>query len=77
MPEGVIIKLHNIGNKRGKGKYALVFSSENKTKTDRGTYEVTMEFPLKKMQVSYEVPENTKPGCVSFILGYYLKNKIR
>lgn len=77
MPEGVIIKLHDIGNKRGAGKYELVFSSENETETDKGTYEVTMEFPLKKMQVSYEVPENTKPGCISFILGYYFKNRIR
>jgi len=77
MPEGVIIKLHDTGNKRGPEKYELVFNSANASKTDRGTYEVTMEFPLKKMQVSYEVPENTKPGCVSFILGYYFKNRIR
>ena len=77
MPEGVIIKLHDIGNKGSAGKYELVFNSENETRNDKGTYEVTMEFPLKKMQVSYEVPENTKPGCVSFILGYYFKNRIR
>ena len=77
IPEGVIIKLHDIGNKKGVEKYELVFSSENETETDKHTYEVTMEFPLKKMQVSYEVPENTKPGCISFILGYYFKNRIR
>jgi hypothetical protein len=77
MPEGVIIKLHDIGNKKGPEKYELVFSSENEMRSDKGTYEVTMEFPLKKMQVSYEVPENTKPGCISFILGYYFKNKIK
>ena len=77
MPEDVVIKLHDIGNKRGAGKYELVFSSENETRSEKGTYEVTMEFPLKKMQVSYEVPENTKPGCISFILGYYFKNRIR
>lgn len=77
MPEGVIIKLHDIGNKNGAGKYELVFNSENETLSDKNTYVVTMEFPLKKMQVSYEVPENTKPGCVSFILGYYFKNRIR
>jgi len=77
MPEGVIIKLHDIGNKKGAGKYELVFNSENETKSAKNTYEITMEFPLKKMQVSYEVPENTKPGCVSFILGYYFKNSIK
>ncbi|MDG1476009.1 MAG: hypothetical protein P8Q14_02580 [Vicingaceae bacterium] len=77
MPEGVIIKLHDIGNKKDAGKYELVFNSENETKSAKNTYEITMEFPLKKMQVSYEVPENTKPGCVSFILGYYFKNSIK
>ena len=69
MPDGVIIKLHDIGNKGGHKKYELVFNSENATKSDERTYEITMEFPLKKMEVSYEVPANTHPGCVSFILG--------
>ena len=77
MPEGVIIKLHDIGNKRGTEKYELVFNSKDAIKTEKDTYEVTMEFPLKKMMVSYEVPKNTKPGCVVFILGYYLKNRIK
>ena len=77
MPEGVVIKLHDIGNKRGAGKYELVFSSTETEKTEKNTYEVTMEFPLKKMLVTYEVPENTEPGCVSFILGYYFKNRIK
>jgi len=77
MPEGVIINLYDIGNKRGAGKYELVFSSETAQKTKNDTYEITMEFPLKKMMVSYDIINDTKPGCVSFVLGYYMKNSIR
>jgi hypothetical protein len=77
MPEGVIIELYDIGNKRGPGKYELVFSSETATKTKDDTYEVTLEYPQKKLLVTYDIINNTKPGCVSFVLGYYFKNKIR
>ena len=77
MPEGVIINLYDIGNKRGPNKYELVFSSETTEKTKNDTYEITLEFPQKKMMVSYDVINNTKPGCVSFVLGYYFKNNIR
>ena len=77
MPEGVIINLHDIGNKRGIGKYELVFSSETAQKTKDDTYEITLEFPQKKMMVSYEIVNDTKPGCVAFVLGYYFKNRIR
>jgi len=77
LPEGVIISLYDLGNKKGPGKYELVFSSETAKKTNYDTYEVTMEFPLKKMMVSYDVINDTKPGCVSFVLGYYFKNRIK
>jgi hypothetical protein len=77
MPEGVIINLHDIGNKRGPGKYELVFSSETAKRTKNETYEVTLEYPQKKLMVSYDIINNTKPGCISFVLGYYFKNKIK
>lgn len=77
MPEGVIIRLHDLGKKRGAGKYEEVFNSETATKTKYDTYEITLEFPLRKMMVSYDIINNTKPGCVSFVLGYYFKNKIK
>lgn len=77
MPEGVIINLYDLGNKRGPDKYELVFSSETAEKTKNDTYEVTMEFPQKKMMVSYDIINNTKPGCISFVLGYYFKNQIK
>ncbi|PJA06233.1 MAG: hypothetical protein COX70_09895 [Flavobacteriales bacterium CG_4_10_14_0_2_um_filter_32_8] len=77
MPEGVVINLHDIGNKRGVGKYELVFSSETAEKTKDDTYEITLEFPQKKLMVSYEIVNDTKPGCVAFVLGYYFKNRIR
>jgi len=77
MPEGVIIKLYDLGKKRGAGKYEEVFSSNTAKKTENDTYEVTMEFPQRKMMVSYDVVNNTKPGCVSFVLGYYFKNTIK
>ncbi len=77
MPEGVTINLYDIGNKRGPGKYEKVFSSTNATKTKNNTYEVTLEFPQKKMLVTYDVINNTKPGCVSFVLGFYFKNRIK
>ena len=77
MPEGVVINLYDLGKKRGAGKYELVFTSEKAEITENGTYEVTMEFPQRKMMVQYLTPNNTKPGCVSFVLGYYFKNRIR
>ncbi len=77
MPEGVIIKLVDLGKKHGAGKYEEVFNSETATETKDGIFEVTMEFPQRKMMVQYEVVNNTKPGCISFILGYYLKNRIK
>ena len=77
MPEGVVIKLVDLGKKRGIGKYEEVFNSETAQKTKNNTYEVTLEFPQRKMMVAYEVMDNTKPGCVSFVLGYYFKNRIR
>jgi hypothetical protein len=77
MPEGVTINLYDLGKKRGVGKYELVFSSTTAEKTKDDTYEVTMEFPQRKMLVQYEVLNDTKPGCVSFVLGYYFKNNIR
>ncbi len=77
MPEGVIINLHDIGNKRGVNKYELVFSSETAEKTKDDTYEITLEFPQKKLMVSYDIINDTKPGCVSFVLGFYFKNRIR
>jgi hypothetical protein len=77
MPEGVVIHLYDLGNKRGAGKFEEVFNSTTANKTENNTYEVTMEFPQKKMMVSYDVANNTKPGCVSFVLGYYFKNRIR
>jgi hypothetical protein len=77
MSEGVIIKLVDLGKKRGAGKYEEVFNSETATKTKNETFEVTLEFPQRKLLVQYEVINNTKPGCVSFVLGYYLKNRIK
>ncbi|MCB0401589.1 MAG: hypothetical protein KDD41_05860 [Flavobacteriales bacterium] len=77
MPEGVTISLFDLGKKRGAGKYEQVFSSAEAEQTENGTYEVTLEFPQRKMMVQYEVKENTQPGCVSFVLGYYFKNTIR
>lgn len=77
MPEGVIIRLYDLGKKRGAGKFEEVFNSETATKTKNDTYEVTMEFPQRKMMVSYDVINDTKPGCVSFVLGYYFKNTIK
>lgn len=77
MPDGVTIYLYDLGKKRGAGKYEEVFNSETAEVTENGTYEVTMEFPQKKMLVKYEIKENTKQGCVSFILGYYFKNRIK
>lgn len=77
MPEGVTINLYDLGKKRGAGKYELVFSSATAEKTKDNTYEVTMEFPQRKMQVQYQVEAETEPGCVAFVLGYYFKNNIR
>lgn len=77
MPEGVTINLYDLGKKRGAGKYELVFSSATAEKTKDDTYEVTMEFPQRKMQIQYEVEAESEPGCVSFVLGYYFKNFIR
>ena len=77
MPEGVIIRLVDLGKKRGAGKYEEVFNSETATKTKEGNFEVTLEFPQRKMLVHYDVVNNTNPGCVSFVLGYYLKNRIK
>lgn len=77
MPEGVTINLYDLGNKRGAGKYEKVFSSATAKKTKNNTYEITLEFPQKKMLVSYDVINNTKAGCVSFVLGFYFTNKIK
>ena len=77
MPDGVTINLYDLGKKRGAGKYELVFSSATSEKTKDDTYEVTMEFPQRKMMIQYEVAPETEPGCVSFVLGYYFKNNIR
>jgi hypothetical protein len=77
MPEGVTIKLYDLGKKRGIDKYEEVFNSKTAKKTKDNTYEVTMEFPQRKMMVSYDVMNNTKPGCIAFVLGYYFKNRIR
>ncbi len=77
MPEGVIIRLVDLGKKRGAGKYEEVFNSETGTLTKDGTYEVTMEFPQRKLMVIYDVVNNTKPGCISFVLGYYFNNRIK
>ncbi|PCJ28840.1 MAG: hypothetical protein COA97_00440 [Flavobacteriales bacterium] len=77
MPEGVIIRLYDLGKKRGAGKFEEVFNSETAKKMENDTYEITMEFPQRKMMVSYNIINNTKPGCVAFILGYYFKNRIR
>ncbi len=77
MPEGATINLYDLGKKRGAGKYELVFSSATAEKTKNDTYEVTMEFPQRKMMVQYEVLNDTKPGCISFVLGYYFSNNIR
>lgn len=77
LPDGVTINLYDLGKKRGAGKYELVFSSATAEKTKDDTYEVTMEFPQRKMLIQYEVQAETEPGCVSFVLGYYFKNNIR
>ena len=77
MPEGVTIKLFDLGKKRGVGKYEEVFNSKTAKKTENDTYEITLEFPQRKLMVSYDVINNTKPGCVSFVLGYYFKNRIK
>jgi hypothetical protein len=77
MPAGVTIKLYDLGKKRGVGKYEKVFDSSTAKKTKNDTYEVTMEFPQRKMLVQYEIEGETKPGCVTFALGYYFKNNIK
>ncbi len=77
LPEGTTISLYDLGKKRGAGRYEKVFSSETSKLTKNKTYEVTMEFPQRKMMVKYEVLNDTKPGCVSFVLGYYIKNNVR
>lgn len=77
MPEGVVIKLVDLGKKRGPGKYEEIFNSETGKISKHGTYEVTMEFPQRKLMVIYDVINGTKSGCVSFILGYYFKNRIK
>lgn len=77
MPEGATINLYDLGKKRGENKYELVFSSATAEKTKDDTYEVTMEFPQRKMQVQYQVEAESDPGCISFVLGYYFKNNIK
>jgi hypothetical protein len=77
MPEGATINLYDLGKKRGAGKYELVFSSATAKKTKDDTFEVTMEFPQRKMMVQYEVLNDSKPGCISFVLGFYFTNNIR
>jgi hypothetical protein len=77
LPEGVVVKLVDLGKKRGAGMYEEVFNSSTAEKNKDGNFDVTMEFPQRKMMVIYEVPSNTKPGCVSFVLGCYYGNRIR
>ena len=77
MPEGVVIKLVDLGKKHGAGKYEEVFNSTTATKNKDGNFDVTMEFPQRKMMVIYEVASNTKAGCVSFVLGCYYGNNIK
>lgn len=75
MPDSVSIKVYDIGDKKGHGKYKLLFDSKTGEKNDNGDFELTLKFPNKKVLIVYDVPENTKPGCVSFVLGYYFKNE--
>lgn len=73
MPEGVIIKLYDLGSKKGAEKKEQIFSSKEAKKTENNTYEIALEYPQRKMMISYSVNEGVDPGCTHFLLGYYMK----
>lgn len=75
IPEGVVIKVYDIGGKNiTKTKREVVFDSSKQAAED-GYYEMVLKFPQKKLLISYEVLNETSPGCISFVLGYYYTNR--
>ena len=68
-PEGVVVKLYDLGAKKEAAAPKLLYTSSEDIMDENSTFDVTFTAPKIRMLIKYEVKDATYPGCVSFVLG--------
>jgi len=75
--EGVIVKLYDLGSKKKSeaSEPKLLYTSSEDIMDKNAMFDVTFEAPKTRMLIKYEVKDATYKGCVTFVLGVFLRNK--
>ena len=75
--EGVIIKLYDLGPKKKNelSEPQLLYTSSEDKMDDNAMFDITFEAPKTRMLVKYEVKDATYPGCVTFVLGVFMRDQ--
>jgi hypothetical protein len=76
LPKGVNIKVFEKEKEKDPKARKLLYSSANDTISANSTYSYKLPFPDKKVVVVYDVPEHTKRGCVTLVLGFRTKEDV-
>ena len=75
--EGVVVKLFDLGEKKSAQTPTLIYESSEDIMKENKTFEVDFKAPKNRLLVKYEVKDATFPGCVTLVLGYYAKKKLK
>lgn len=73
--EGVVVRLYDLGKKGQDEEPKLLYISSEDVMDENVTFDVTFEAPRTRMLIKYEVKDATYEGCVTFILGVFLRAK--
>ena len=73
MPKNTVIKLYEKSNS---GSKKLIFNSET-AEPELNLYSLVLKNISRSVIVTYTIPEQSKQGCVKFILGFSFKNEIK
>lgn len=76
-PEGVVVKLYDLGKKGETSAPKLLYTSSEDIMNENATFDISFEAPKTKMLVKYEVKDATYEGCVTFLLGVFLRDKTK
>lgn len=72
-PSGITIKLYE---KQANGKMNILFNSDV-SEPENAVYATVLKNISRQVVIVYEIPANSKKGCIKYVLGFSMKNEIR
>lgn len=74
--EGVVIKLYDLGPKKKKEAVepTLLYTSSEDKMDENAMFDITFAAPRTRILIKYEIKDATFPGCITFMLGVFLRD---